>query len=47
MLLLTDLIRVQDLGLESTIFTPKCPSASVKPVNQLLDEKSDISILLF
>jgi len=43
MLSLTDLLRVQDLGLESTILTPKCPSASVNPANQLSENKSDIS----
>jgi hypothetical protein len=46
MLSLTDLLRVQDLGLESTILTPKCPSASVNPANQLFENKSDISKLL-
>jgi len=46
MLSLTDLLRVQDLGLESTILTPKCPSASVNPENQLSENKSDISKLL-
>lgn len=40
---LTALLRVSDLGLLSTTFTPKCPSASVKPVNQLLSLKSDVS----
>jgi len=46
MLSLIDLLRVQDLGLESTILTPKCPSASVNPANQLSKNKSDRSKLL-
>jgi len=31
---LTDLLRVSDLPFFSMYFIPKCPSASVKPVNQ-------------
>ena len=40
---LTDLLRVPDLGLLSTYLIPKCPSASVKPVNQLLSPKLEVS----
>ena len=42
-LLLTDLLQVSYFGLASTIFTPKCPSASV---NQLFYLKYDSSNIL-
>lgn len=46
MLLLTYLFRVFDLGFDSIIFKPKCPSASVKPANQLLLNKLELFKLL-
>jgi hypothetical protein len=40
---LLDLLRVSDLTLLSKYLTPKCPSDSVKPVNQLLFAKLELS----
>lgn len=42
----TALLHLSDLGLASTIFIPKCPSESVKPVNQLLQPIGEVSIIL-
>ena len=38
-----DLLLVFDLDFVSTYLIPKWPSASVKPVNQLLSEKFELS----
>ena len=44
---LTILFLVSDLGLAILYLTPKCPSASTNPVNQLLLKIEDVSNTLF